>query len=105
MTAFSIFCPDQGRGVTRIVTTRVGFRRLSSSEIKWYVDTGEPFDKAGSYGIQSERASQFVRLVDGDFLNVVGLPLAAVKQELGRQRWHVKIRSGSGRRQKTHRRR
>lgn len=105
MTAFSIFCPDEGRGVTRVVTTRVGFRRLSLSEIKWYVDTGEPFDKAGGYGIQSERASQFVHLVDGDFLNVVGLPLAAVKQELGRQRWNVKIGTGSGRRQKKNRRR
>src|SRR5258708_2134744 len=64
MTAFSIFCPDQARGVTRIVTTRVGFRRLSNTEIKWYVDTGEPFDKAGGYGIQSIAASQFVNFVD-----------------------------------------
>lgn len=87
-TAFAIFCPDQVRGVTRVVTTRVGFRKLSPAEVKWYVDTGEPFDKAGGYGIQG-LASHFVNFVDGDFLNVVGLPLFAVNQELKRQGWSV----------------
>jgi septum formation protein len=85
-TSFSIFCPDQVRGVTRVITTRVGFRKLSPEEMKWYVDTGEPFDKAGGYGIQG-LASHFVNFVDGDFLNVVGLPLFAVIQELKRQGW------------------
>ena len=91
-TAFAIFCPDQSRGVTRIVTTWVGFRRLSPLEVKWYVDTGEPFDKAGGYGIQG-LASQFINFVDGDLLNVVGLPLFAVKQELKRQGWNVRGRA------------
>jgi septum formation protein len=92
-TSFSIFCPDEARGVTRVVTTKVRFRRLSSEEIQWYVDTGEPFDKAGGYAVQG-RAMQFVNLVDGDLLNVVGLPLAEFKHELRRQRWNVTRRKG-----------
>jgi septum formation protein len=92
-TSFSIFCPDEARGVTRVVTTKVRFRRLSSEEIQWYVDTGEPFDKAGGYAVQGQ-AMQFVNLVDGDLLNVVGLPLAEFKHELRRQRWNVTRRKG-----------
>jgi len=54
--------------------TRVFFRRLSPDEIERYVDTGEPMDKAGSYGAQG-RGAAFIERVEGDFWNVVGLPL------------------------------
>ncbi|MDZ4678771.1 MAG: Maf family protein [Oligoflexia bacterium] len=90
-TAFSIFCPDQTRGVTRVVTSLVKFRRLSEKEIKCYIESKEPFGKAGSYAIQG-KAKEFVKYVDGDFLNVVGLPLAEFKSELRRQRWNVRVR-------------
>jgi septum formation protein len=65
--------------------TRVSFVRLSPEEIDAYVATGEPLDKAGAYGIQGA-AGQFVRWIEGDYFNVVGLPLArlrAVLREFG----------------------
>ena len=52
----------------------VHFRRLSDAEISAYIRTGEPMDKAGAYGIQG-RASLFVEGIEGDFFNVMGLPL------------------------------
>ena len=54
--------------------TEVTFRPLSESEINAYIDTGEPFDKAGSYGLQ-DKASVFVEKINGDYFNVVGLPV------------------------------
>jgi septum formation protein len=57
------------------VTTRVTFRRLSAAEVSWYVDTGEPDDKAGAYGLQGSGAV-LVERIEGSDTNVVGLPLA-----------------------------
>lgn len=67
-------------GVGSIVehaTTRVRFCELSEAEIDWYVSTGEPLDKAGAYGIQG-RAALFVEEVDGEYFNIVGLPIRLV---------------------------
>ncbi len=61
--------------------TRVSFYHLSVSEIEAYLDSGEPFDKAGAYGIQGY-ASLFVRKVEGCYFNVVGFPLAKFYQRL-----------------------
>lgn len=58
-----------------VARTSVWFRPLEEWEIEAYVATGEPLDKAGAYGIQ-ERASVFVSHIEGDYFNVVGLPLA-----------------------------
>jgi len=58
-------------------TTHVTFRTLDESEIAAYVASGEPFDKAGAYGIQG-LASKFVTRVEGCYFNVVGLPVALV---------------------------
>lgn len=90
-TSFSLFNSDEGRGVTKLIKTKVGFRKLAMDEIQHYLDSGEPFDKAGSYGIQG-LARAFINLVDGDLLNVVGLPLNDVKLELKRQGWNVRRR-------------
>lgn len=54
--------------------TAVRFRAMSAEEIAAYVSTGEPMDKAGAYGIQG-LASQFIEGIDGDYFNVMGLPL------------------------------
>lgn len=69
-------------GIRRFsVTTEVVFYPLSPVEISWYLDTGEPFDKAGAYGIQGKGAL-LVREVRGDYCNVVGLPLAELARKL-----------------------
>lgn len=63
--------------ITEYVKTTVKFRDLSSMEIDSYISTGEPFDKAGSYGIQGKGAL-FVEYINGCYYNVVGLPLVTL---------------------------
>lgn len=60
-----------------VVTTAVTFAALSDAWIAWYVGTGEPFDKAGGYGMQGS-AALFVARIDGSPTNVIGLPLDAL---------------------------
>ena len=71
-----------GREDVRHATTVVRFRALSDAEIRAYVETSEPFDKAGAYGIQGG-AAKFVESMEGDYDNVVGLPMFLVKEMLG----------------------
>lgn len=61
--------------------TEVRFRSLTDEEIAAYIRTGEPMDKAGAYGAQGY-ASLFVEGLDGDFFNVMGLPLCALGKML-----------------------
>ena len=61
--------------------TKVFVHAMSDAEIEAYLDTGDPFDKAGSYGIQGPFAA-FVDGIEGDYQTVVGLPVAAVYQAL-----------------------
>jgi septum formation protein len=63
-----------GKLRTRIVDTKVSFRRLEAEEIAAYLDTREGIGKAGGYAIQG-RAAIFVRTINGSYSNVVGLPL------------------------------
>ncbi|MBQ0098547.1 MAG: septum formation inhibitor Maf [Oscillospiraceae bacterium] len=63
------------------VSTQVEFYDLSEREITEYINSGEGKDKAGSYGIQGKGAL-FVKKIDGDYFNVVGLPVARLKREL-----------------------
>ena len=67
----------RGRTVLDSASTRVWFAPMSEAEIAWYVESGEPMDKAGAYGIQG-LASRFVERIDGPYSNVVGLPVALV---------------------------
>jgi septum formation protein len=68
----------KGEQRTASECTRVSFARLSAAEIAAYVKSGEPLDKAGGYGIQG-LAGQFVKRIEGDYTNVVGLPLARLR--------------------------
>ena len=61
--------------------TRVDFYPMTAGEIAAYVGTGEPMDKAGAYGIQG-RCAAFIRGIEGDYNNVVGLPVGRLYQEL-----------------------
>ena len=63
--------------------TRVEFYPLSDRETLDYIATGEPFDKAGAYGIQG-RGSVLVKRIEGDFFNIMGLPVARLKREMER---------------------
>lgn len=63
------------------VTTEVTFYELTNEEIASYIESGEPFDKAGAYGIQG-LGSVFVKEIKGDFYNVVGLPVSRLYHEL-----------------------
>jgi septum formation protein len=62
---------------SEVAVTRVKFAAMTEAEIDWYVATGEPFDKAGAYGIQG-LASRFVEAIEGNYANVVGLPVQVV---------------------------
>ena len=61
--------------------TRVKFREISPDEIEKYIATGEPMDKAGAYGIQ-DTAGIFVEQIEGDFFNIVGLPVCKLAKIL-----------------------
>jgi septum formation protein len=66
-----------------VVRTRVRVLPISTDDIQWYVDSGEPEGKAGAYAIQG-RASRFIDWIEGSWSNVVGLPVATVHQMLKR---------------------
>jgi len=65
----------------RSASTLVEFSRLGDSEIRAYIQSGEPMDKAGAYAIQGD-ASRWIARIEGDYSNVVGLPLALVLEIL-----------------------
>ena len=67
-----------GKILAEVCETKVVFRELSDDEIKQYVATGEPLDKAGAYGIQGKGAV-LVEKIDGCYNNVVGLPLTRMQ--------------------------
>jgi septum formation protein len=62
--------------------TKVHFAALEKHEMKRYIDSGSPMDKAGAYGIQDDWGALFVSRIDGDYYNVVGLPLHKLYQQM-----------------------
>ncbi len=70
-----------GMSVSFAEETKVEFYPLSEEEINDYIDTDEPYDKAGAYGIQGI-ASKFIRGIEGDYFNVVGLPVSNVYKKI-----------------------
>jgi septum formation protein len=82
-TVYTGFCICRGSEVhCEVEHTLVEFYPLSDFEIDDYVRTGEPMDKAGAYGIQG-RGALLVKKIDGDFYNVMGLPIGRINRILG----------------------
>ncbi|HTV07763.1 MAG TPA: Maf family protein [Candidatus Aquilonibacter sp.] len=78
-TGVAILSPKASR--SHLETTAVTFGAIGEVELAHYLDSGEPYDKAGAYGIQGY-AARWIPRIDGDYFNVMGLPLAAVMQLL-----------------------
>ncbi len=81
ITGFTILDTGSNKRVSRSIETKVYFKKLTQKEIKAYVRTKEPLDKAGAYAIQGLGAL-FVEKIEGDFFNVVGLPLCELAESL-----------------------
>ncbi len=95
ITGVALFAPD-GRVLIESEKTYVKFRPLNDSEIVSYVNSGESFDKAGSYAIQG-KGTLLTESIDGCYFNVVGLPLQRLSrmfEDLGwslSEQWRMKI--------------
>lgn len=72
---------EDGKTKTFYEETKVTFYEISDEQIDRYIKTGEPMDKAGSYGIQG-KAAVFIKGIEGDYYNVVGFPIARFLQEI-----------------------
>ncbi|CAE78450.1 Maf family protein [Bdellovibrio bacteriovorus] len=83
ITAVCLVESSTGKEVSQTETTKIYFRQLTDDEIWTYIDTGEPMDKAGAYGIQGQ-GGKFIERFDGPFYNVVGLPIDLVKNLLSK---------------------
>ena len=81
LTAVTLLCGEDSRAAVEV--TRVKFAPLTDKEIRWYVASGEPRDKAGAYAIQGY-AALFIERIEGSYSNVVGLPVRTV-YELARE--------------------
>lgn len=85
-TAVFLIDTKTHRHVSHLETTLIYFKSLSEKEIWDYIATGEPLDKAGAYGIQG-LGGKFVEKYEGDFYNVVGLPLQALENLFKLNSW------------------
>ena len=81
ITGFVLLDKQSGRTIVKSVETTVWFKKLTPDEIHNYLETGEPLDKAGAYGI-NELGSLLIEKIEGDYTNVVGLPLFTFAKEL-----------------------
>lgn len=79
-TAFTIARAASSVNKTRVIQSAVSFKNISPDEIKWYVSSKEPYDKAGGYAAQ-EKGASFIKSVRGSYTNVIGLPLCEVLEE------------------------
>ena len=77
LTGVALVRAETGQALTGLERTRVRFAETGDEEIDWHVRTGDVLDKAGAYAIQG-RAALFIEAIEGDYWNVVGLPVRLV---------------------------
>jgi len=82
ITAYSLINKSEGIFISNFDKTIVKFKKLSKQEIDWYIETGEPMDKAGSYGIQGVGAGILIDRIEGEFYNVMGFPISKFVADL-----------------------
>lgn len=80
-TIYSIYSIEKNISLTRIVTSKVYFNKLTPSLIDAYVKSLSPLDKAGAYGIQ-DKEYHLVKEIEGSYTNIVGLPVDELKEDL-----------------------
>jgi len=85
LTGVALVRAETGEVLVSHELTRVRFAAMSDDEIDGYIKTGEPADKAGAYGVQG-RASLFIEEIEGDYWNVVGLPVRLLYKLAGESR-------------------
>jgi septum formation protein len=85
LTGFCVCHLEKGKRGCKAVKTTVRVKRLTSAEMEWYIQTDEPFDKAGGYAIQGI-GSFMIESIRGSYTNVVGLPLCELIEMLNRLR-------------------
>jgi septum formation protein len=81
LTGYCICCQATGRFFSETIKTDVCFKELTGLQIDWYINSGEPFDKAGAYAIQGI-GTFLVKCIHGSYTNVVGLPVCEVLEFL-----------------------
>ena len=83
ITGICLLDTDTGEQIVSSVLSTIYFKRLLQKEIDWYIKTNEPMDKAGAYAVQG-KGGLFIEKIEGDYYNIVGLPIATVYHGLGK---------------------
>lgn len=94
LTGLSLISVPDRRELSHVETTKVTFAELSEAEIESYLASGEPFDKAGAYGIQG-LAGRYIPRIEGCYFNVMGLPLSRLYSLLRTMGWEETAKEGS----------
>ncbi|WP_022818786.1 Maf family protein [Fusobacterium russii] len=89
ITAYSFINIEKNIYIQNADISEVKFYNLDNEEIEWYIESGEPFDKAGAYGIQG-KGRLFVEQIKGDFFSIMGFPIAKFIRELKKLKIELK---------------
>jgi septum formation protein len=88
-TGLCVYDFYSGKFISGLETTKITFKKLSDQDITDYINSGEPMDKAGAYGIQGA-GGKFVASREGDYENVVGLPINLFKKIVSDNGWKIR---------------
>lgn len=91
VTSYSLINKNKKIFISGYDKTIVKFKKITKKEINWYIETGEPMDKAGSYGIQGVGAGVLIERIEGEFYNVMGFPISKFVDDL--KKYGIKIQN------------